>query len=84
MTGYSRCMNFKLKSYIKSLKTLGKIDVDLQPEGCSNGLEAMMIAWNYYNDNEDHNHDDKFEEMIEYNRLDCVYLETLLKFIRNL
>jgi hypothetical protein len=76
------CMNFKLKSYIKSLKALGKIDVDLQ-EGCANGLEAMMIAWNYYNeDNKDNQH--KFDEMIQYNRLDCVYLETLLKFIRNM
>ncbi len=79
------CKNFKLKSYITNLKKLGKIDIELPPSSCDNGLDAMIIAWRYYTD-----HENKetiltmFNEMLTYNKLDCKYLEVLLDFARNL
>jgi len=85
------CKNFKLKSLVTALSNLGEIDVEFAPESCSNGLEAMMIAWEYYNmnvyefnDSNVSNVYDKFEEMIKYNQLDCIYLEKLLDFARSL
>jgi hypothetical protein len=75
------CKNFKLKSYITSLKKLGKIDVELPPSSCDNGLDAMIIAWKYYTNGES---GDVFNEMLTYNQLDCQYLDVLLHFARNL
>jgi hypothetical protein len=78
-------MNFKLKSYIKNLAYLKKIDVDLPPENCSNGLSAMMIAWNYYNSekNDKEKYEDDMKDVVYYNSLDCLYLDELLTFARN-
>jgi hypothetical protein len=75
------CKNFKLKSYITNLKKLGKIEVELPPSSCDNGLDAMIIAWKYYMTGEN---SDTFGEMIKYNQLDCQYLQVLLDFARNL
>ena len=75
------CKNFKLKSYVKSLSKLGKISVEMSPDSCGNGLEAMLTAWKYYNSQ---NGGGSLTDVIKYNELDCVYLEKLLMFIRGL
>jgi hypothetical protein len=83
-------MNFKLKSYIKNLVKLNKIDVELPPENCSDGLSAMTIAWNYYTSSTSSNQNNESNELTQdmkdvlyYNSLDCQYVEELLKFARN-
>jgi hypothetical protein len=87
------CKNFKLKSYIKALNDIGKIKVEIQPDECSDGLDAMLIAWKFYNKEESliktrsvstNEVKRKLNNVIIYNKLDCIYLEVLLKFIRNL
>jgi hypothetical protein len=75
-------LNFKLKSYIKNLVKLKKINVDLPPENCSDGLSAMTIAWKYYNDVSNRN-EEEMKDVIYYNSLDCQYVEELLNFARN-
>lgn len=74
-------MNFKLKSYIKSLVKLEKVDVELPPNNCSDGISAMVIAWNYYEDKEKYNKD--MDDVIYYNSLDCKYLDVMLTFARD-
>lgn len=78
-------MNFKLKSYIKNLVKLNKIDVPLPPDNCSDGLSAMMIAWNYYESNESkkEKYQKEIQDVIYYNSLDCQYLDVMLTFARN-
>jgi hypothetical protein len=76
-------MNFKLKSYIKNLVKLNKIYVDLPPENCSDGLEAMTIAWNYYTTKNNNILTQDMIDVIYYNSLDCQYVEELLTFARN-
>ena len=85
-------LNFKLKSYIKNLVKLNKIDVQLPPESCSDGLSAMTIAWNYYttkNASSNSNKDDQLtdledmKDVLYYNSLDCQYVDELLSFARN-
>jgi len=82
-------LNFKLKSYIKNLVKLNKINVDLPPQNCSDGLSAMTIAWNYYTsiDSLGNPKDDiltqDMKDMLYYNSLDCQYVEELLNFARN-
>lgn len=88
------CKNFKLKSYIKALNNIDKIKVAVQSEECCNGLDAMVMAWKYYNRPSDNGPitrkkslyeiNTELKILIEYNKMDCIYLETLLKFIRSL
>jgi len=73
------CKNFKLKSYVKNLAKLGKISVEMPPDSCGNGLDAMLAAWKYYNSNIG-----SLTDVVKYNELDCIYLQKLLKFIRGL
>ena len=73
------CYNFKLKSYIKALKKLGLIEVDLSSDICDNGMTAMITAWRFYKENYG-----SLDCVVDYNKLDCVYLEKLLSFIRGL
>lgn len=78
-------MNFKLKSYIKSLKNLKLIDVELPPDNCSDGISAMMIAWNYYegSDEDKKKYENEIKDCIYYNSLDCEYLDKLITFARD-
>lgn len=75
------CKNFKLKSYIKALKTLEKIDIELPPETCEDGLKAMFLAYEYYSGLTKYK--TLPQNIIDYNKLDCQYLEILLKFLRD-
>lgn len=78
-------LNFKLKSYIKSLKNLKLIDVELPPNNCSDGISAMMIAWNYYesSDEDKKQYESEMKDCIYYNSLDCEYLDKLITFARD-
>lgn len=78
-------MNFKLKSYIKSLKNLNLINVELPPDNCSDGISAMMIAWNYYegSDEDKKKYENEIKDCIYYNSLDCEYLDKLITFARD-
>lgn len=76
-------MNFKLKSYIKSLVNLNKIDVSLPPDNCSDGISAMLIAWNYYDSDKSDKYQKEMQDVIYYNSLDCLYLDAMITFARN-
>lgn len=78
-------MNFKLKSYIKSLKNLKLIDVQLPPDNCSDGVSAMIIAWKYYEgtDEDKGKYESEMKDCVYYNSLDCEYLDKLLTFARD-
>lgn len=75
------CKNFKLKSFIKSLSNLGKINVEKQPDECCSGIDAMIMAWKYYNIEKN---EKEMESIIKYNKLDCEYLNVLINFIRTM
>lgn len=75
--------NFKLKSYIKSLKNLNKISVPLPPDNCSDGISAMMIAWTYYESEDKTKYEKDIKDCVYYNSLDCQYLDVLLTFARD-
>jgi hypothetical protein len=69
------CKNFKLKNYVSSLSSLGKIKINPPPETCGNGLEAMTIAYQYYYENEESDEkeendkkEDRFKDIIQYNQ----------------
>jgi hypothetical protein len=83
------CKNFKLKSYVSSLSSLGKIKINPPPETCGNGLEAMTIAYQYYYEESDEKEEndkkeDRFKDIIKYNQFDCEALYQILTFLRTL
>lgn len=72
------CKNFKLKSYVYSLKNLNLIKIDLPPEECCNGIDALFLGNEYYE-----TRDNKIlESILAYNKFDCQSLYILLDFIR--
>ena len=74
------CKNFKLKSYIHALLSLGKIKINLPPEECSNGINALLLGCEYY-ENKNKN---VLQPILVYNEFDCQSLYVLLEFIRKL
>jgi len=72
------CKNFKLKSYIHALKNLNLIKIDLPPEECCNGVDALFLGSEYY-ETRDHK---ILESILAYNKFDCQSLDVLLNFIR--
>jgi uncharacterized protein YprB with RNaseH-like and TPR domain len=74
------CKNFKLKSYIYALLSLGKIKINLPPEECSNGINALLLGSEYY----ENKNKDILQPILVYNEFDCKSLEVLLDFIRKL
>jgi uncharacterized protein YprB with RNaseH-like and TPR domain len=75
------CKNFKLKSYITSLRDLGKIDIKPPPDTCGNGLEALTIAYQHYRVEKN---EKRFDDIIQYNKFDCEALYQILTFLRTL
>ena len=71
------CKNFKLKSYIKALRDLKKIEIDL-PVDCCNGLDALFLGSEYY----ETKNSEILKSILTYNEFDCKALFVLLEFIR--
>ena len=73
--------NYKLKSISKALYNLKLIDTTWENSSCSNGLDAMVLALELYNTN---NLKDKImDEIIHYNKIDCMVMFDILKLLRN-
>lgn len=75
------CKNFKLKSYVAALSSLGKIDIESPPETCGDGLNAMVIAWKHYFEE---CNDNAMEDVISYNKFDCIALYKIKLFLKSL
>lgn len=69
------CFNYKLKSIIHAIEPISKE----REEQVENGLDALFIAWKYYNESVG-----SLNEVLKYNELDCIYLEKLVLFLSNL
>lgn len=72
--------NFKLKSLISAMKTLGYTDLLLPPDECEDGMMAMKIAELYYTDKSTISKE-QWESIKTYNQLDCQYVQELYKFM---
>lgn len=73
------CFDFKLKSIIKSLNENELIDFSYNDSEVTNGMDAQIIAWNYYNNKD--NYESEFNDVLYYNKLDCHALYFIYKFL---
>lgn len=72
------CKNFKLKSYVNALVALHKIDIELPPNDCCNGMDALCMGMEYYESKDKKT----LDTILAYNAFDCKSLHALLGFIR--
>lgn len=72
-------LNFKLKSLIRALRQIGFTEVELPPEQCDDGLQAMRQATAIYASGEVK--EKSFEHILHYNQLDCQYVQELYQFV---
>jgi hypothetical protein len=80
-------LDFSLKSIAKALYTHKLIDSSWnQSSSCSNGLSAMILANNLYQQNNEQNSIDNepiMKEIINYNEIDCKVLYEIHELIIN-
>lgn len=72
-------LNFKLKSLIRALREIGFTEVELPPQECDDGLQAMRQATAIYASGEVQ--ENAFEHILHYNQLDCQYVQELYRFV---
>ena len=80
--------NFSLKTIASKMCENDMIESDWQNLNCSNGLDAMFNAWKLYvNGNEENKEQsifetDLYQEIIDYNEIDCKTLFEILNYLR--
>lgn len=69
--------SYGLKTIVNVMKKHELIDTELESD-CKNGLDAMVLTWNYYTDK-----DDKvMKDIIKYNEFDCKALYDIINYLR--
>lgn len=72
------CFNFKLKPLAKTMKAHGMIST-FNESDCTNGMDAMIDAWTYYEDPEPNQK--LMDDIITYNAFDCKVLWDIMRFL---
>lgn len=73
---------FALKRVAKQMKKLGLIDTVWDENSkCWNGMTAMNMGYLYYKDNRNNQSD--FDEIKNYNEIDCLTMKDILIYLRN-
>jgi len=74
------CFNYSLKNVARSMFNNGMINTLWDKNNvCSNGLNAMYYAQEYYKGN----NKDIMSSIINYNEIDCKVMYDILKYLRN-
>ena len=69
--------SYGLKDIVNAMYKHDLINVNLTSE-CTNGMDAMILAWNYYKQKDDHT----MKDIIKYNEFDCKSLYEIIDYIR--
>ena len=75
------CFNFGLKSIGKALQDNKLINVKLEAD-CSNGMTAMIRAWNCYKNYENPIEAPLMQDVIKYNEYDVKVLWKIIDYLR--
>jgi len=76
-------LNFSLKTIAKALHTHKLINTCWDKNSsCSNGLDAMFLAYNLYK-NKDIVNENDMKDIIKYNIIDCKVMYEILSYLRN-
>ena len=73
--------NFSLKNIAKFLIEHSFIDKEYDYSDVSCGLEAMILAYNYYKGIENSS---VINNIIEYNKIDCIIIYKIIEFLRTM
>jgi len=72
-------LNYSLKTIGKALHGLSMIETNWDEGECSNGLDAMILAYNYYRDGKK---GDIMDSIIKYNEIDCKMICEIINCLR--
>ena len=75
------CFGFGLKEIVNSMKKHNFISTKLDSE-CSNGMMAMIKAWNCYNNINNPDSCAIMKDIEKYNEFDCKAIYDIMEFIR--
>merc|ERR1711903_163473 len=80
----NNCLNFSLKSVAKSLYNHSLIESSWDDSNlCSNGLQAMILAYKSYRENEGkYENNQIMKDITHYNEIDCKVLSDILTYLR--
>lgn len=84
------CFDFGLKNISKAMVNHGMIQCTwgIDKFGCSDGLKAMFLAGQVYQESRDKNVNvvelPKMKSIIEYNEIDCKVVSEIVNYLRNL
>ena len=70
---------FSIKSVSKYMKLHKLVDISYEDSGCSAGDMSIISALEYY----ENGNKTKFNELIEYNKIDCILMYEILNYFRN-
>ncbi len=74
-------LNFSLKTVATAMYNNKMISTNWDKNGCSNGLQAMLSAYNMYKNKTVINSKD-LKDIIKYNKIDCKVLWEILSYLR--
>jgi hypothetical protein len=74
-------LNFSLKTVATAMYNNKMISTNWDKNGCSNGLQAMMAAYNLYKNKKNVTSKD-LKDIIKYNKIDCKVLWEILLYLR--
>ena len=76
------CFKFGLKEIAKAMHKHKMINISLENNNCTSGMNAMISAWKCYNNSEDPVNSDTMKEIIKYNEFDCKVMQEILSYLR--
>nr|QFG74694.1 MAG: hypothetical protein [Megaviridae environmental sample] len=77
-------LNFSLKTIAKAMYNNNQISSSWDNSKCSNGLDAMLQAWELYNSfGTISGREPIMKDIIKYNEIDCKVLWEIMSYLRN-
>jgi hypothetical protein len=78
--------DFSIKTIVRKLREHKLLNCEGWPDSCSNGNQAMIYMYNLYKIAQRENMPitsyQRCADVIDYNKMDCVFLEKILMFLR--
>ncbi len=76
-------LNFSLKTIANAMYNNNMIKTTWSKSDCNNGLQAMMLAYNIYNERGSIKNNKTMTDISKYNEIDCKVMFDILTYLRN-
>ena len=77
------CYNFSLKNIANEMYKNNFIKTIWDDNDISNGLDAMYMGWEIYQNNDNVKNSTVMKNIIKYNEIDCKVVYEIVNYLRN-